>query len=587
MKRKKWSLLSTAVTLSILVSALAACGPTPEPQVIEKVVKETVIVEGTPQVIEKVVTEVVKVEKVVTAIVEKEVTPTPQPTPSGPVEMRVGTTFILDTTNINVSWTSWGIWRLIYDSIIETAELGVYRPGIAEEWSVSDDGLTWTLKIREGLTFHDGTPLTAKDVAWSLQWMIDVGNDSLSYLWWNFEDIQAPDDTTLQITTGTPVGNMEYLLFWAFIIPENVWGQFDNYDDMSAFSGIEAMVGSGPFKVTDYVQDEYLILEANEDYWEGKPAIDKLVFQQYATEDAMVQALLAGEVDVVELVPGTAVPTLLTADNIKVEVMQGHALDTLAINSHEDGTQPDSLNDPIVRKAIEYAIDRQKLIDVAYLGYAEPGKTMIAPSLTDWHNPNIDYISFDLDEANRILDEAGYVDSDGDGIREWSDGTPLEYRLMATEGATYARMLEIISDGLEQAGISAPPTLLDFDSQAALAYDFDFDMNVWYWGMDIDPDFGMVIFKCSEREGWGWNPNGYCDEHFEELYVAQATETDFEKRQAIIFEAQEQIYNDRPWIVLLYPKNISAYRTDRFTGFRPEAKYLLGKWSLLNAEPVY
>ena len=337
MKRRKWSLLSVAVALSILVSALAACGPTPEPQVIEKVVEETVIVEGTPQVIEKVVTEVVEVEKVVTTIVEKEVTPTPQPTPSGPVEMRVGTTFILDTTNINVSWTSWGIWRLIYDSIIETAELGVYRPGIAEEWSVSDDGLTWTLKIREGLTFHDGTPLTAKDVAWSLQWMIDVGNDSLSYLWWNFEDIQAPDDTTLQITTGTPVGNMEYLLFWAFIIPENVWGQFDNYDDMSAFSGMEAMVGSGPFKVTDYVQDEYLILEANEDYWEGKPAIDKLVFQQYATEDAMVQALLAGEVDVVELVPGTAVPTLLTADNIKVEVMQGHALDTLAINSHEDG----------------------------------------------------------------------------------------------------------------------------------------------------------------------------------------------------------------------------------------------------------
>jgi peptide/nickel transport system substrate-binding protein len=465
--------------------------------------------------------------------------------------------------------------------------MGVYRPGIAEEWSVADDGVTWTFKIREGMTFHDGTPLTAEEVAWSLNWMINVGNDSLSYLWWNFEEVVALDETTLQITTGTPVGNMEYLLFWAFIVPESVWGQFDNYDDMSAFSGIEAMVGSGPFKVTDFVQDEYLIMEANEDYWEGKPTIDKLVYQQYATEDAMVQALLAGEVDVVEGVPGPAVPTLLNEDAINVEVMQGHALDTLAINSHEDGTQPESLRDPIVREAIEYSIDRQKLIDVAYLGYADPGKTMIAPSLADWHNPNIDYISFSLEEANRILDDAGYVDSDGDGVREWSDGSPLEYRLMATEGATYARMLEIISDGLAQAGIAAPPTLLDFDSQAALAYDFDFDMNMWYWGMDIDPDFGMVIFKCSEREGWGWNPNGYCDEHFEELYEAQATETDFAARQEIVFEGQDQIYNDRPWVVLVYPKNISAYRSDRFTGFRPEAKYLLGKWSLLQAEPVY
>jgi len=589
MKSNLWKLLAMVVALAMLAPVLAACGPTPEPEVVERTIVETVIVAGTPEVVEKVVTEVVEVEKVVTEVVEVEklVTPTPEPKPEGPVEMRVGTTFILDTSNINVSWTSWGIWRLIYDSIVETAEMGIYRPGIAEEWSVSDDGLTWTFKIREGMTFHDGTPLTAEEVAWSLNWMINVGNDSLSYLWWNFEEVVALDETTLQITTGTPVGNMEYLLFWAFIVPESAWGQFDNYDDMSAFSGVEAMVGSGPFMVTDFVPDEYLIMEANADYWEGTPAIDKLIYQQYATEDAMVQALLAGEVDVVELVPGTAVPTLLTEDDIKVEVMQGHALDTLAINSHEDGTQPESLNDPIVRQAIEYAIDRQKLIEVAYLGYADPGKTMIAPSLTEWHNTEIDYISFDLEEANRILDEAGYMDSDGDGIREWSDGSPLEYRLMATEGATYARMLEIISDGLAQAGISAPPTLLDFDSQAALAYDFDFDMNMWYWGMDIDPDFGMVIFKCSEREGWGWNPNGYCDEHFEELYVAQATETDFEARRDVVWEAQEQIYNDRPWIVLVYPKNISAYRSDRFTGFRPEAKYLLGKWSLLQAEPVY
>jgi len=594
MKSNRWRLLAAAVVLTLLMPAFAACGPTPEPETviqtveIEKIVVETVEVEVEKEV---VVTKEVEVEKevVVTKEVEKVVvvTATPEPRPEGPVEMRVGTTFMLDTTNINVSWTSWGIWRLIYDSIVETAGMGVYRPGIAKEWSVADDGVTWTFKIREGMTFHDGSPLTANEVAWSLNWMINVGNDSLSYLWWNLTDVTALDETTLQITTGTPVGNMEYLLFWAFIVPESAWGQFDNYDDMSAFSGIEAMVGSGPFKVTDFVQDEYLILEANEGYWQGKPSVDKLIFQQYATEDAIVQALLAGEVDVVELVPGTAVPTLLSKDNVKVEVMQGHALDTLAINSHEDGTQPESLNDPIVRKAIEYAIDRQKLIDVAYLGYADPGKTMIAPSLIDWHNADIDYISFDLEEANRILDEAGYVDSNGDGVREWSDGSPLEYRLMATEGASYARMLEIISDGLALAGISAPPTLLDFDSQAALAYEFDFDMNMWYWGMDIDPDFGTVIFTCSEREGWGWNPNGYCDEHFEELYVAQATETDFEKRLEVVLEAQEQIYNDRPWIVLVYPKNISAYRSDRFAGFGPEAKYLLGKWSLLQVEPVY
>jgi peptide/nickel transport system substrate-binding protein len=591
MKTNLWKSLTIMVVLATLVSGLAGCAtPTPEviekvvtkevekivTQVVKEVVKETVIVEGTPEV----------VEKEVTKIVEVEVTATPEPKPPEPVTMRVGTTFILDTINVNVSWTSWSIWRLIYDSVVETSELGVYRPGLAESWSVSDDGLVWTFKIREGMTFHDGTPCTAEDVAWSLNWMINVGNDSLSYLWWNFTEVVALDDTTLQITTGDPLGNMEYLMFWAFIIPESVWSGYETYDDMAAFTELAAATGTGPYKAADYVTDEYLILEANEDYWEGKPAIDQIIFQQYATEDAMVQALLAGEIDIIEGVPGTAVQTLQGAENIQVEVMQGHAVDEMSINSHENGTQPASLNDPVVRLAIEYAVDRQQIIDTAYLGFGAPATTMIAPSLGDWHNSDIEGIPFDPVEGNRILDEAGYTDADGDGIREYSDGSPLEYRLMGDDSATAARVLEIISDGLAQVGISALPTVMDFDSQSALAYEFDFDLNYWWWGMDIDPDFGMVIFKCEEREGWGWNPNGYCNEEFEELYVQQATAVDHEERREIVWEMQEMIYNARPWIVLLYRVNIAAYRSDRFTGFRTEAKYLLGKWSIMHAGPA-
>jgi peptide/nickel transport system substrate-binding protein len=295
---------------------------------------------------------------------------------------------------------------------------------------------------------------------------------------------------------------------------------------------------------------------------------------------------LAGEIDIIEGAPPTAVPTLLAAENIKVEILQGHAVDELSINSHEDGTQPESLNDPIVRLAIEYAIDRQKIIDVAYLGYGKPATTMIAPSLGDWHNSEIEAIPFDPEEGNRILDEAGYVDTDGDGVREYSDGTPLKYRLMATEGATSARVVEIIADGLAQVGIAVEPMLMDYDSQAAKAYEFDFDLNYWWWGMDIDPDFAMVIFLCEQRTGWGWNPNGYCNPEFEELYKQQAAAVDREKRREIIWQMQEMIYNDRPWIVLLYRVNIAAYRSDRFTGFRPEAKYLLGKWSVMHAQPV-
>jgi len=207
-----------------------------------------------------------------------------------------------------------------------------------------------------------------------------------------------------------------------------------------------------------------MIVEANEDYYRGKPVIDRIIIQQYATEDAMVQALLAGEVDLILEVPFTAVQPLQDAENVEVVIMPSLSLDDLVINSHVNGTQPESLNDPAVRLAMDYAIDKQKIINVAYAGYGEIAASILPPAFGDWVNPNIVAIPFDPDEGSRILEEAGYVDSDGDGIREDADGNPLEYRLYAEEIGTAARVLEIISDGLREIGISAPPTLMDGDA---------------------------------------------------------------------------------------------------------------------------
>ncbi|GAG45645.1 unnamed protein product, partial [marine sediment metagenome] len=165
----------------------------------------------------------------------------------------------------------------------------------------------------------------------------------------------------------------------------------------------------------------------------------------YATEDAVVQALLAGEVDMIDGVPFTAVKPLQEAENVEVVIMDSLSLDDLVINSHVNGTQPESLNDPAVRLAIDYAIDKQEILDVGYAGYGEVAGSILPPAFGDWISPNVKPLSYDSDEANRILDEAGYLDSDGDGIREDADGNPLEYRLYAEDIGTAARVLEIIS----------------------------------------------------------------------------------------------------------------------------------------------
>jgi len=497
----------------------------------------------------------------------------------------VGTTYIWDTANPAFGWYGYTIRYMIYDTLVEEQGISNFQPGLAESWTVSDDGLVWTFKIREGVTFHDGTPCDAKAVAWSLNWTLENDIETFAFYLYNFDEIVALDDATLQVTLSDPVGNMEYLLMYVWILPESVWGQM-TMDEVMEFEDLKAGIGTGPYILKEWSEGEYLILEANKDYWRTTPAIDRIIYHEYATEDAMVQALLAGEIDVVDTVPSTAIQTLQAEDNIEVPIMGSTTIDELIINSHENGTQPESLWDPAIRLAMAYGIDKQQIVNVAYLGYADPLGPVVPASMGMWHNSDIQDIPFDPVEGNRVLDEAGYVDSDGDGIREFSDGSPLEYRFYGTDDATVARIMEIIADGLSQVGISAPPTLMDEDSLIALYPAFDFDLVYWGWGLDPDPDFAMLIFTCDQRDEGGWSDSGYCDPEFEEMYAEQGITVDKEARRQLIWKMQEKLFNDRPYIVLTNAKNIQAYRSDRFTGFGLEPGDILWKSALLQAKPV-
>jgi peptide/nickel transport system substrate-binding protein len=274
---------------------------------------------------------------------------------------------------------------------------------------------------------------------------------------------------------------------------------------MAAYTEEDATTGTGPFKFVEWSPDEYLILEANEDYWGGKPAIDRYIFQQYATEDAMVQALLGGEIDGIAFVPATGIETLQGEDNITVSLWEGWGVDELTINSSADGTQPESLGDPAVRLAMEYAIDREQINEVVYLGTYTPATTFIAPVLGDWHNSDVVGIPFDIAMANSTLDDAGYTDSDGDGVREWSDGSPLQYRFLIDDAASSARLAEVIKNGFEQAGISLEISAVDYNSQLyAVFYYYDYDLTYWYWGADPDPDFLGTVFWCDQLYWWNF-----------------------------------------------------------------------------------
>ncbi|NJD60364.1 MAG: ABC transporter substrate-binding protein [Anaerolineae bacterium] len=572
MKKETWKHINIIVAMILIASFLAACaGGT-----------KTAVTTSAPAITNPPVNTVPPSTSAPTATAQ----PTATPGPAAPVELSIGTTVIWDGNNLGVEATGWMVYRLLYDSIVEFGSNGTFIPGLAESWSNDSSGLVWTYKIRSGITFHDGPPCTAGDIAWSLNWMNEVGFNSIAYMWSGlFKEVKALDATTLQITTETPISYMNYVLSYSFVVPKSVWGNITDHDSMANYTEENATIGTGPYKFVEWVPDQYLILEKNENYWGTVPAIDKLIFQQYANEDAMVNAYQAGEIDAIETVPATAVETLQAAPNTKVVIWNGWGIHELTVNSYEIGTQPKSLADPAVRKAMEYATDREQINDVVFLGYNTPATTYIAPVLVDWHNSDVQTISFDIDKANQTLDEAGYKDTNGDGVREWSDGSDLKYRFLIDNQASSARLAEIIKNGFAQAGITIDIETVDYNTQLTKVFtDYDYDLTYWLWGGDPDPDFFNTVFACGQI-GY-WNDSGYCNADYDTLYNSSRTALNKQDRINIVKQMQEKIYNERPWIVLLYNSVISAYRTDRFTGFSPDTNYLFGKWSIIQAKPV-
>ncbi len=334
--------------------------------------------------------------------------------------MRIGYGGSPDSLNPGLGLLAEGyiMYELVYDTPITIDLDGNYVPELAEEWSVSDDGLTWTLDLVEGATFHDGTPLTAEDVKYSLElWRDHEDWAYLSAYGDVFEDIQAPDEQTVTITLTNPVGNFESRMVFMYVVPKAIW---EEVEDPLAFDNAE-MIGSGPFKLAEYRQGEFVRLEANDDYFGAPPNVDEVIFQTIQNADARVSALTTGQADMITEFPKTAVATLRNDPNITV--VSGEPLSPSLVDIFFNLVEPErcpedgvcsghpALRDLAVRTALAHAVDKQQMIDVVQLGLGTPGLSLLAPGYGPYFNSELQDYAFDIAEANRILDEAGYADA--------------------------------------------------------------------------------------------------------------------------------------------------------------------------------
>ncbi len=340
--------------------------------------------------------------------------------PTQPATLRVGWGGSPDTLNPGtaVLAEAYTLFELVYDTMFDLQLDGTYKPALADSFTVSDDGTVWTFKIRDDFKFHDGEPLTAGDIAFS--YIFYQSHEDFPFLpvyTEYFESVEATDDTTLVITLAEAIPNMESQLVFLYVLPEHIWAQYDDPVAAVEFENTE-MIGRGPFQMNEYRQGEFVDLMAVKDHPLSPPKIDQVVFQTFDNQDALVQALQTGQVDMITEMPNTAVPTLRNAQDIQLVVGAPFApevTDIIPNQTSEENCPPDdgvcsghpALRDRNVRLALAHATDKQKIIDVVLLGLGSPGLTLIPDGLGIWYNDTIEDYAFDIAEANRILDEAG------------------------------------------------------------------------------------------------------------------------------------------------------------------------------------
>ncbi|MDW7740533.1 MAG: ABC transporter substrate-binding protein [Bacillota bacterium] len=483
--------------------------------------------------------------------------------------LRVGFLREIESLNPMLIWSyqAYEIMYLNYNMLIGWDEDMNVVPNLASDWEVDDEGLTWTFYLQEGVTWHDGEPFSADDVKFTFEYIRD---NELGYFYdyvAAMEEIEVIDENTLAITTDEPIAWMPQILVPIF--PEHIWSEVDPEDAEGEYANDDP-VGTGPFQVIEHRKGEFTRMAANPDYFKGAPALDEVIFIVYSNTDLMVEALKQGELDVITSVPGAQFKALEEAGdpNIVALAADSPSFSELSFNVWED---PESLGNPLlldknIRVAIEYAIDRQEIIDVGYLGYGEIGSTLVPPLFEFWHlDMGNDFRSYNPVTANQILDEAGYA-MGADGIRVSPEGEPLSFTmLIRQESPDNQKAATLIKDMLEDVGISITISVIDEGTLTDRIFDSDFDMFIWGWFVDVDPT--SILKVVTTDEIMSWSDCFYSNPVYDEMHLRQQRTMDWDERQAIIHEMQRIFYDDAAYIILSYDPELQAYRTDSYEGW--------------------
>ena len=446
----------------------------------------------------------------------------------------------------------------IFDTLMWKDESGLITY-LAEDYSVSEDGLTYTFQLRKGVSFTDGTPFTAEDVKFTFDYMKEH-----PYKWVSVsmvEEASVVDEHTVEIKL-----NKTYNPFLSDvagslpILPKHIW---ENVTEPETFTEPEAAISTGPFILENYdsAAGTYT-LKANEDYFYGDVQIDKLVIANVSGGDSK-EALLSGEIAAAPNISYKAAMSL--KDSPEYTVLEGPGLSVTRLYFNFD---EEAMAVKEIRQAMYHAVNLDEIVEKAYGGAGYPGSAGHVQPGTPWYNPDVRQYAYDVETAKKMLSEAGAADSNGDGILEYN-GEEMSYTLTFTENDE--KLAELLVSYMKAVGIElVPQSADDATVKAAISegnFELAFNTNGSFGG---DPVF-LSRFATVGADGapsvTGQGGTTWESEEYNRIYNESAVEQDDAKRHQQVNELQEIIAEELPCLTLYYKKAVAAYNNTIFDGF--------------------
>jgi peptide/nickel transport system substrate-binding protein len=531
-KRNIWIVLSATIILAMILGSCA----TPEVEQIVEVVRETVV----------------SVETVVETIIETVEVPVEVPVeapemPQGTLRVAVATYPNTLDGPLAAEQNARNTSRPLYDSLIWVNDDGELEPALAESWEISEDGLEYIFNLREGVTFHNGEPFNADSVVFT--WNRYINPDlAWNERWRMADNVEKVDDMTVKITTTEPKPLLLRTIatHWAMVPP----GYFEEVGEIEFGN---KPVGTGPFMFVEAVTGDQITYKANPNYWkEGYPKIETLIFRPIPESSTRVAAIQTGEVDIVGRLSAEEAQSLLGAPGVQVIRYPVTRVYYIAFNNMTTGVG-EPTEDPLVRQAMNYAVDVQAIIDALFNGYFKQSTGFVATGELGYGA--VEPFGYDPDKALELLAEAGY-----------EDGFEMDFACPAGAYTNFEEVCEAIQAYLLEVGIQTNLEIME---------------SGYYWDLEaakeLPPLFGD---SWSEQSGEAYNRmtgallgpdasySSWEDEYIISTLHDISTTVDIDARKALYEELQQYMVDNPPFIYLYEPVAFEAIR-DHVQNYKP------------------